>query len=176
MGQYDWAFFIGIAVVFLAVGGMLGATYFGTPAPAHDAHGDTHEETHEVHDEHMHTETLEVDFAPSVEIEVHEDPESGYNIHIMTENFDFSPERASTEHVDGEGHAHIYVDGKKISRVYGNWFHIGNPGEGVHEVRVTLNANSHEDFTIGGEKVSDTVLLDISGGDSHTHDDTAAHG
>lgn len=110
----------------------------------------------DIHDEeaHAHEELLDASsWNPSVEIEILEDPKSGWNVHIITENFEFNPEGASKEHVDGEGHAHVYLDGVKLNRVYSEWYHIAKIEPGTHEIRVTLNANSHEDLEVNGEQV-----------------------
>lgn len=94
--------------------------------------------------------------APSVSISVMKDAVSGWNVHIKAMNFKFAPEHASGKHIPGEGHAHIYVNDKKISRVYGPWFHLGSLPEGGADIRVTLNANDHRDFMVGGKLVADT--------------------
>lgn len=106
---------------------------------------------------HMHDMLYEVPAGvavPTLAMTVHEDPKSGYNIELTTTNFTFAPEHASTEAVAGEGHAHIYVDGVKINRVYGNWYHLGTVGGvGEHEVRVELSANDHSAYAHNGEKI-----------------------
>lgn len=90
---------------------------------------------------------------PTLSAVVEEDAKSGWNIQLVTTNFAFAPERASGEHVVGEGHAHVYIDGVKIGRVYGPWYHVDGYTEGVHTVRVTLNANDHREYAIGGAPV-----------------------
>jgi len=87
---------------------------------------------------------------------------AGRNLEIITENFRFAPEHAGSENVAGEGHAHLYIDGKKIARVYGPWFYIPEPGPGTHSVRVTLNANSHQDFVVGNQVIEDTENFTVS--------------
>ena len=100
--------------------------------------------------------------APSVDLVVHKDPKGGYNAEIKTTNFTFKPENASTEHVFGEGHAHIYVDGVKINRVYGNWYHLASlGGSGTHEVRVELSANSHAAYMHNGEVIEDIEVVEV---------------
>ena len=101
----------------------------------------------------------EEDTIPSVEIEVTPDAKSGYNVRIMTENFTFAPEHASSEHVDGEGHAHLYIDDVKIGRVYGEWVYVGALTPGLHEIKVTLNANNHADFMVDGNMIADAVVI-----------------
>lgn len=61
---------------------------------------------------------------PCVKITLYPDTLSGYNIHIETTNFTFAPTHVSTEHIMGEGHAHVYVNGTKVARAYTNWLHL----------------------------------------------------
>lgn len=89
--------------------------------------------------------------APRLHIEVTPDPASGWNLKIVTDGFRFAPERASTAHVPGEGHAHVYVDGEKIARQYGSWLHISGLAPGERVIAVTLNANDHRMLAVGGK-------------------------
>lgn len=89
------------------------------------------------------------------------DAMDGYNIQILTENFEFTPAAINREAVEGQGHAHIYVNGTKISRVYSNWFHLPahylQPGENL--VTITLNANDHSEWAIENTQISSTVRV-----------------
>ena len=87
--------------------------------------------------------------APTLKITVHRDPEAGWNLHVMTTAFRFAPENASKAHVAGEGHAHVYVNGAKVSRLYGPWLHLGKLPAGKAEVKVTLNTNDHRPLEVG---------------------------
>lgn len=71
---------------------------------------------------------------------------------MTTSGFRWAPERASGEHRDGEGHAHVYVDGDKLGRLYGPWMHLALDA-GDHEIRVTLNGNDHRDYLVDGDVV-----------------------
>jgi len=93
---------------------------------------------------------------PTVRLSVHKDLKAGWNLQVQVENFRFAPEHASAAHVPGEGHAHLFVDGKKVTRLYGEWYHIPALAPGTHKITVTLNANSHEDLTIKGKPISAT--------------------
>jgi len=93
---------------------------------------------------------------PAVRLTVHKDPKAGWNLQVQVENFRFAPEHASTAHVPGEGHAHLFIDGKKVTRLYGEWYRIPALAPGTHKITVTLNANSHEDLTIKGKPISAT--------------------
>ncbi len=102
-------------------------------------------------------------------LSVQEDVVGGYNIYIETENFTFTPNEASESHVDNQGHAHIYVDGKKVGRVYGPWYHLPALEEGEHVIKVELNGNDHATLVVDGKEVSATVTVDSPKSDDHTH-------
>ncbi|UCC92315.1 MAG: hypothetical protein JSW25_06475, partial [Thermoplasmata archaeon] len=121
---------------------------------------------------HMHGDPMEVPDgvpAPKVEIEVTEDPKAGWNLRVITTNFEFAPEHASTENVWGEGHAHLYIDDVKIGRLYTEWYHIGGLDKGDHTVHVTLSTNDHMDLAVDGVLVEDTVTFNQAEDPSHGH-------
>lgn len=62
--------------------------------------------------------------APRVAIRLHKDPMSGWNLQVLPQNFRFAPQNASAENVPGEGHAHVYVNGEKLARLYAEWVHL----------------------------------------------------
>ena len=99
---------------------------------------------------------------PSVKLTIHKDAKAGWNLQTQVTNFRFAPEHASTAHVPGEGHAHLYIDGKKVTRLYGEWYHIPSLSSGTHKITVTLNANSHEDLMLKGKVVSATQEVRVS--------------
>jgi len=90
------------------------------------------------------------------------DPVSGYNLHVMTQNFRFAPESASGAHVAGEGHGHIYVNNEKLGRLYANWVHLETLPKGEVVLEVTLNSNDHRVFAVDGVPVSarTSVVID----------------
>ena len=92
--------------------------------------------------------------APTLEFTLEKDNSSGWNLHIITSNFRFAPQAASSPHVEGEGHAHIYVNGEKLARVYGPWFHIAKLPKGEAMVTITLNANNHSPLAVGEKALS----------------------
>lgn len=107
--------------------------------------------------------------APSIRMHASKDPKGGWNLHLMTENFTFTPENAGAPDRPGEGHGHVFVNGKKAYRVYGPWFHLVVP-EGKNRVRVNLTTNSHKDYFSQGRPVEYTLDLDeerMGGGDHH---------
>lgn len=113
----------------------------------------------------MHTHTmLEVDQSkpiPALEIEALKDVKDGYNIHLITKNYTFTPETVNTDPESNTGHAHIYVNDVKVARLYGEWFNLSGAdlSEGENVVQVTLNANDHSEWVIDGQHISDEVTL-----------------
>ena len=99
---------------------------------------------------------------PTLSIVVNEDPLAGWRVHLVTGEFLFAPQRISTVPQYGEGHAHIYVDGIKVARVYGPYHYLPLLGEGTHEIRVDLSGNDHETVTVNGQPVSATTTVDES--------------
>ncbi|MHA7775548.1 hypothetical protein [Roseibium sp. M-1] len=97
--------------------------------------------------------------APTLDISLEPDPVSGWNLHILTENFTFAPAHAGLADVPGEGHAHIYVNGEKVARVYGPWFHVPALPKGAAMVEVTLNANDHSTLAIDGDVLKKSVMI-----------------
>lgn len=99
---------------------------------------------------------------PSVTLRILEDPSGGWLLHSVPTNFEIVPESVSTAHVDGEGHMHLYIDGVKVMRLYGEWHQMPPLTAGTHEVRVELSSNDHSAMAIGGVIVDDTVTLEVS--------------
>lgn len=129
---------------------------------ADEEHGASHE-----HGDEM----LEVDAAsaPSVAIEVIADPKSGHNVKVTTANFTVAPENASTEHVEGEGHMHLIIDGEKQLRFYNDWIHVDGLDEGEHTIEVELNANTHAAYAVEGERVAASQVITVEEPGEHGH-------
>ena len=123
---------------------------------------------------HMHTTKYEVEAekAPKVELVVSEDAKSGYNIKIITTDYKFTPENVNQENIPNEGHAHLYIDGVKIARLYSPYFHYDGNFEGTKTFRVTLNANDHSEYALNGETIASEIqVTHDSDSPEHTHDE-----
>ena len=107
------------------------------------------------------------DQAPVVNLQLFPLAGGGYNVRVQTLNFTFTPQNIDMDPVPGEGHAHLYVDGLKIARLYGEWYHLGALPADAEVLTVSLYANDHSPFTVDGVPVSDSLLLvDMLGGDA----------
>lgn len=100
-------------------------------------------------------------FVPTIkEFTAVKDPMSGWNIYVAVSNFRFAPEHASQPHRAGEGHAHLYINGSKIARIYGNWFHIPELIKDKNEIKVTLNSNDHQTLTNGHYVIEKVIMIE----------------
>jgi len=128
--------------------------------PTDDGHGHVTEVPHDHGGmAHMMYNITDNESEPGVSVIIHDDPKSGWNVEVNVTNFTFAPRNASTVHVFGEGHAHLYIDGVKITRLYSPWYFIPELVNGSHQVRVTLNTNSHADYAINGTVVEATASV-----------------
>ncbi|MFT4532226.1 MAG: zinc and cadmium transporter [Candidatus Saccharimonadales bacterium] len=118
----------------------------------HGASSETEEHGHGIYDHEDH-ETL-----PTLELLIEEDAKSGWNIELETTNYTFSPESVNGENMPNEGHAHLYVNGEKITRLYSSYYHLVNL-KGGDEVMVTLNANDHGEYAHDGETIEATATV-----------------
>lgn len=110
-----------------------------------------------------------------VTMNVTKDAKSGWNLSFTTNNFEMSPENVNGPHVENQGHAHLYIDGNKITRLYSTDYYIGELEEGQHEILITLNTNDHKDYAIGNSAISakktivDSHHSNNSGSSDHEH-------
>ncbi|MCY3894963.1 MAG: hypothetical protein OXG17_00665 [Chloroflexi bacterium] len=121
---------------------------------------DGDESGHAAEGGHDHGGTVETS-GMSVEVTAEVDPIDGINVHIIPSGFVFAPERVNQADVDGEGHAHVYVDGEKVGRAYGEWFHLKGVAPGEREIRVTLQTNGHSEYAVGGQTVEAATTLSV---------------
>lgn len=165
----------GIGLVFGGGIGFLVAAGNGITLDGHDhsdprahgesAHGDTHD-TMNVNGAHASHDAVislpdAVD-APRLDVAIAPDPVSGWNLHLLVQNFRFAPEHASSPHIPGEGHAHVYVNGTKIARLYGPWLHIADLPAGDNEVIVTLTANNHSQLAVGDKPLRQAMTVSVA--------------
>ena len=150
---------------------------YSLPLSAHEASEAAHEATssgpHGDHQapNHSHSHgSVEVPAGqpvPTVSLVIHPDSRRGWNLEMQVTNFTFAPEHVNQ--ADGvstsstlEGHAHLYIDGVKITRIYGNWYYLESLSPGMHQISVSLNTNSHATLMYNGQPIQATVMLDVA--------------
>jgi len=157
--KLQWSI-IGLVLCLVAIAGVIAVA-------AHDDHDATPTPTNHAHDagSHQHGEPVEItglELAPQVFLTVSPDPVSGYTLRVQTLNFVFTPQDSGGEHRDGEGHAHLYVNGEKVARIYGEWFHLDSLPTGSNTISVTLNTNTHAPYVVDGLPLEASVTVDVS--------------
>jgi len=98
---------------------------------------------------------------PTITTSIQKDPVGGWNLHLETSNFIFDAASAGLANVEGHGHAHIYVNGEKLARIYGDWFHIGTLPTGKNMISVSLNANDHSALAYNGELLEHKQVVTV---------------
>lgn len=132
------------------------------PLLAHESPG--RDQRHEMRGEEIHEhKTMEIPAGqpiPSVDLIVHPDALRGWNLEVEVSNFQFAPEKINQKSNPKEGHAHLYIDGKKLTRLYGSWYYLDSLTPGKHKISVTLNSNGHEELVHNGQIIQDTEIIE----------------
>jgi hypothetical protein len=90
------------------------------------------------------------------------DPVGGWNLQIQTQHWAFAPERVNQSSLTTEGHAHLYLNGEKLTRLYSNWYYLPSLPPGEHTLTVGLNANGHEALMHQGTPIQDSVTITVT--------------
>ncbi|MCG8612344.1 MAG: hypothetical protein MI864_17640 [Pseudomonadales bacterium] len=108
---------------------------------------------------------------PEIELGIVPDAVSGYNLTLRVAHFNLIPPQLRTiekkvqpgKEPGGveEGHAHLYVNGTKIQRLYGRYVHLPatlfNPG--INQITVTLNDHEHQNLSIQNRDIQATLTI-----------------
>lgn len=139
------------------------ATSTDSTEPTSSGHDHDHDDATSHDSAHDH-EALDVSAwseIPTIDLSVEADAAGGYNVHVTTTGFRFAPEHVNGAVEEGEGHAHLYVDGVKVARLYGEWFHLASLEPGTRTVTVGLNANDHAALAIGDAPIEASVAVEV---------------
>lgn len=135
-----------------------GVTLDGTDHIAPNSEMDHAAKGHDTHDHDTVITLPEGPDAPTLDIAVTKDG-AGWNLQVITTNFTLTPERIGGAHIHGEGHGHVYLNGVKQARIYGEWYHIASVPAGDVELRVTLNSNDHSALAVAGKPLEVMTTL-----------------
>ncbi|BAU65277.1 hypothetical protein STA3757_26580 [Stanieria sp. NIES-3757] len=122
------------------------------------------QEQHNVTQEPMHHEMLNIPDnqpIPTVDLIVHEDAKQGWNLEIKTTNFQFAPDKVNQKGALDEGHAHLYVNGEKVTRIYDNWYYLSELKPGMNEIKIKLNTNKHEILMYNQKPIEDVEIIEV---------------
>ncbi len=100
---------------------------------------------------------------PKLTISLSEDDMTGYNLHLQTADFQLESPINSGNHPVNimEGHAHLYINGTKIQRIYAQDVHVSGKliKEGMNQISVTLNSHGHNGWQKDGKAVVSTIFI-----------------
>ncbi|MFY0661075.1 MAG: copper chaperone PCu(A)C [Shimia sp.] len=96
--------------------------------------------------------------APRIAISANE-TEDGWQIDVLSDDFEFTPNLVDGPHVPGTGHGHIYLNGLKLGRLFSPTTKIGHLPPGQHEIRITLSTNDHRAYVIGDKPVTASIRI-----------------
>jgi len=112
---------------------------------------------------------------PALSIQLNQDAMSGYNLALTLQRYTLIPPPASVLSMSDlmvatinktsgfiEGHAHLYINGTKIQRIYGENIHIPQTHfkTGINTVSVTLNNHGHMYWVANKKKILATLYID----------------
>ncbi|MGW0395600.1 hypothetical protein ACWDYJ_32955 [Streptomyces sp. NPDC003042] len=168
-----------MALLLLLAGGA--ATGCGGRATTHHKPGTTHEQASGAVGTLLaaqdgsghHLREVPARGAPEVRLTARPDSEDGWNLQLAVTNFRFTPDSTGGAALPGAGHAHLELDGRKLARVYGTWFHLpaAQVPEGAHTLTVRLYADDHTAWAVTGKPVEAGIPLSAGppGQAAHSH-------
>ncbi|MET9605813.1 hypothetical protein ABZZ17_12205 [Streptomyces sp. NPDC006512] len=166
-----------VAVLLVLAGGAV--TGCGGRATTHHKPGTTHEEASggvgtllEAQDGTGHRlREVPARGAPEVRLTARPDSEDGWNLQLAVTNFRFTPDSTGGGALPGAGHAHLELDGRKLARLYGPWFHLpaAQVPEGAHTLTVRLYADDHTAWAVAGKAVEAGLPLTAGPGAQAAH-------
>ncbi|WP_205677332.1 hypothetical protein [Aquibacillus halophilus] len=122
--------------------------------------------------QHMHSSSTGMDhdqvhipegyLIPSVEILVQQDQSATWLLKLEVKNFEFAPEKVGDNLESyNEGHAHLFINGIKINRLYGEYYNLGSLKPGEKEIKVSLHSNNHGALVVKGNRIEDSTLVKV---------------
>ena len=122
----------------------------------------------EIH-EHKALDIGEGTPVPKIELSAYRDATDGINIHVEIDNYVLNAPDLAIDTPDHkvagvlQGHAHVFVNGIKRQRLYGNDLHVPQSWliEGVNQVAVSLNSHQHENWMSGDHNIVGSIFLDL---------------
>ena len=117
-----------------------------------------------VTDMHHHHQTVMIEegqAVPKIDLVVYEDAVKGWNLEIKLDNFQLTPQDVNSSNQPNQGHAHLFINGEKITRIYGNWYYLETLPNGSNEVKISLNTNGHESLMYQGKMIEDIEIVEV---------------
>jgi hypothetical protein len=84
---------------------------------------------------------------PSLDV-THSLKENDLYLTLKVDGFSFSLDNMGKENRPGEGHVHLYLDGRKVAKIFEPQYVLKDIPAGHHEVVVELAHNNHESYGV----------------------------
>ncbi|MBT2686565.1 hypothetical protein J7I93_00045 [Bacillus sp. ISL-47] len=115
------------------------------------------------HMNHSYVEIPQGYEVPDVNISVTQEQSGTWLLKVQPNHFTFAPEKVGQKEPSyNEGHAHLYVNGEKINRLYGQYYNLGSLKEGQNEIKVTLHSNNHGALVYKGKPIQNSTIVDVT--------------
>lgn len=85
----------------------------------------------------------------------------GWMLKIRTTGFAFSPESINQLHRPGEGSASLFIDGKRVTKIFGPYFELPDLSPGPHRLFVGFVTNNGMDMVTEGRPVGSALQIMI---------------
>lgn len=106
---------------------------------------------------------------PKIQMHVERDPLDGVNVLISIENYRLNSPLVAAETAGNpaailQGHAHVFVNGKKRQRLYGQALHIPQEwlSKGVNQIAISLNSHQHENWMSDDKPIVSSVFINLA--------------
>lgn len=92
-------------------------------------------------------ESLDAHQHPSLAV-THKLEKDDLHLQLTVTNFSFSLENMGKDNKPGEGHVHLYLDGKKVAKIFEPTYVLKDISSGKHEIVVELAHNNHDSYGV----------------------------
>ena len=100
--------------------------------------------------------------APTIAISWKKPPSvAGVTVQLAVDNFTFTRVNNDVEHIPNQGHAHIYLNGLKLGRLYAETYELGALLPGKYKLSVVLNSNDHRPYLNNNQLVASFSEFEI---------------
>ena len=100
---------------------------------------------------------------PQIAMHLTRDSEDGFNLHVELQNFRLESPALRDTRGEGmlRGHAHLYLNGVKLTRLYGNDLHLPSRlfRSGINSLQISINDHERAVYAINREPIQATILM-----------------
>ncbi len=89
-----------------------------------------------------------------------------FTLVVDIDNLSIDADKVGGDHVEGEGHWHVYDNGEYISYETVAWTAMPALDEGLHQLKVDLARNDHQPYIVDGqtpEYIAEITVGDVDG-------------